>query len=235
MEYLADLHANVEFLPVMLFRVLVSLVLGLCIGIEREIQRQPAGLRTHMLICVGATMATLVSIYLPLGVKPLELYGDAARIAAQIISGVGFLGAGAIIKMGANVRGITTAATIWIVAAIGMAVGVGMILTAVVGTLVVLLVLVLFERLERRHFYSKFYKVVEVEYQTRTTTAKILRELVLRDGLKIRTMDLRTTQRETCHMSLYCSLSEFVDPEDLLRELMGATGVVGVTIRQQMG
>lgn len=235
MEYLADLHVHSGNLPVLLFRILVSLILGLCVGFEREMQHQPAGLRTHMLICLGATLATLVSIYLPMAVDPLGLHGDAARIAAQIISGVGFLGAGAIIKMGANVRGITTAATIWTVAAIGMAVGVGMILTATAATMGVLLVLVIFERLERRHFYSRFYKVVEVEYRPETCTAQELRHLILRDGLKIRTMDICATSQSTCQMALYCALSESVDPEALLREIMRQEGVLSVAVRQQIG
>ena len=132
-----------------IFKMLLSLALGGAIGYERERKGQIAGVRTFGLSSMGATLAMILSIYVPqeyLGLKN----GDPARIAAQVITGIGFLGAGAIIQMKGSVRGLTTAAGIWMAAAIGMSVGVGMYVIAVVSTLLILATLILFERYERR-------------------------------------------------------------------------------------
>ena len=132
-----------------IFKMLLSVALGGAIGYERKRKGQIAGVRTFALISMGATLAMILSIYVPqeyLGLKN----GDPARIAAQVITGIGFLGAGAIIQMKGSVRGLTTAAGIWMAAAIGMSVGVGMYVIAVVSTLLILATLILFERYERR-------------------------------------------------------------------------------------
>lgn len=129
------------------FKLVLSLVLGCCVGFERKRKGQIAGVRTFALISMGATLAMLLSIYVPqeyLGLKN----GDPGRIAAQVVTGIGFLGAGAIIQMKGSVRGLTTAAGIWMVAAIGMAVGVGMYFLSIVATALILVILVLMERWE---------------------------------------------------------------------------------------
>lgn len=131
------------------FRLVVSMFLGSLVGIERKRKGQMAGLRTFALISMGAALAMILSIYVPqeyLGLKN----GDPGRIAAQVITGIGFLGAGAIIQMKGSVRGLTTAAGIWIVATIGMAVGVGMYVVAACATALVIIVLTVLERLEYR-------------------------------------------------------------------------------------
>ncbi|PIE84236.1 MAG: hypothetical protein CSA07_03285 [Bacteroidia bacterium] len=234
LQFITDITLGSQYIfPTMLFRVVVSLTLGLLIGLEREVRRQPAGLRTHMLICVGSTVATLLSIYLPVSVAPLGLTGDAARIAAQIISGVGFLGAGAIIKMGASVRGITTAATIWTVAAIGMAVGAGMIITAVATTAFVLLILVIFERFEKRHFYSQYYKIVEVDFIPEGISVADIKRRVARDGVRIRTVDIRAQKGSpTYQASIYCYFSENINQDEFLHSLLALENVLTVSVHQ---
>ena len=119
-------------------------VLAGVIGIERELREQEAGLRTHMLVCVGATMFMLVGVYawadMPLGQR-IGVVVDPSRVASYVVSGIGFLGAGAIIKHGINVRGLTTAASLWVVAAIGVAVGAGMYTFSIATTALVILAL----------------------------------------------------------------------------------------------
>lgn len=122
-------------------RLVLAAVLGGAVGLERELREREAGLRTHMLVSVGAAVFTLVSAY---GFSDFR-YGmgsgltlDPTRIAAQIVTGIGFLGAGAIIRQGLSVRGLTTAATLWVVAAIGLASGAGYYSVAVIGTGIVL-------------------------------------------------------------------------------------------------
>ncbi|AAW39928.1 MAG: MgtC/SapB family protein [Dehalococcoides mccartyi] len=121
----------------MLFRILLAVVLGGIIGYERERSGKAAGLRTNTLICVGSCLITLVSIY---GFAETDI----SRIAAGIVTGVGFLGAGAILRQTeGHVEGLTTAATIWAVAGIGLASGAGMYFLSAVGTGVILLILLI--------------------------------------------------------------------------------------------
>ncbi len=131
----------------LLLRLCLAAVLGGVIGLERELSGKPAGLRTNMLICVGAALLTDLSIHLSAHQGAGRT--DPARIAAQIVSGVGFLGAGTIIQTRANVVGLTTAATLWVVAAIGMAAGAGAYPQALATAGVVFLVLVVLTRLEK--------------------------------------------------------------------------------------
>ena len=131
------------------FKLTLSLLLGCVVGLERKRKGQIAGLRTFALISMGATLAMILSIYIPQEYMGLK-NGDPGRVAAQVITGVGFLGAGAIIQMKGSVRGLTTAAGIWMVATIGMAVGVGMYLVSVIATLLIIFILVTLERYEHK-------------------------------------------------------------------------------------
>jgi putative Mg2+ transporter-C (MgtC) family protein len=124
-------------------RLTAGLVLGAIIGLERELHRQPAGFRTHSLVALGAALFTIVSAYGFTGIGV-----DPTRIAAQIVSGIGFIGAGTILQHRGNVRGLTTAASLWSVAAIGMAAGAGLLLMAVIGTVLILVVLAGLDRIE---------------------------------------------------------------------------------------
>jgi putative Mg2+ transporter-C (MgtC) family protein len=125
-----------------LLRLAVAAALGGAIGLERELRERQAGLRTHLLVSVGAALFALVSAY---GFRDVLRSGrvveDPTRIAAQIVSGIGFLGAGAIVRQGLSVRGLTTAATLWLVAAIGLASGAGYYSGAIVAAALVLLAL----------------------------------------------------------------------------------------------
>ncbi|HKT07262.1 MAG TPA: MgtC/SapB family protein [Gemmatimonadaceae bacterium] len=136
----------------LLIKLLVAVALGGVVGVERELSGKASGLRTTILICVGAALFTHVSIAIGLiGFSSAgQPYGDVTRIAAQIVTGIGFLGAGAILHERGGIVGLTTAATIWVVAAIGMAVGAGAYAPAVGTTVVVFLVLVGFRPIERR-------------------------------------------------------------------------------------
>mgnify|MGYP003439761680 FL=1 len=123
-------------------RIVLAAGLGGAIGLERELREREAGLRTHMLVSVGAALFTMVSAYAWTDWRFSNEEGlvfDPTRIAAQVVTGIGFLGAGAIIRQGLSVRGLTTAATLWVVAAIGMAAGVGYYWAALVTTALVLL------------------------------------------------------------------------------------------------
>jgi putative Mg2+ transporter-C (MgtC) family protein len=127
-----------------LWRLALAAALGAAIGFERELREREAGLRTHLLVCLGSALFTIISAY---GFHEFLTSGDAVvrsdptRIAAQIVTGIGFLGAGAIIRQGISVRGLTTAATLWVAAAIGMAAGAGYYSGALIGTILTLIAL----------------------------------------------------------------------------------------------
>lgn len=135
-----------------LFRLIISLILGGSVGYDREVRGQSAGFRTHMLVSVGATLIALIqiaAINLVLGIVSeypefLTVFSmDYTRLIAQVVSGVGFLGAGAIIVTKSNISGLTTAASIWVTAAIGLAIGMGNYRIGILGTIVIVIVLAL--------------------------------------------------------------------------------------------
>ena len=172
-----------------LARLTLAAALGGAIGFERELRDREAGLRTHLLVCLGSALFTIVSAYgfsefLTSGDQVIR--ADPTRIAAQIVTGVGFLGAGAIIRQGLSVRGLTTAATLWVAAAIGIAAGAGYYPGAVLGTVVTLVALGplrivahrVFERLRSEE------RTVVVDLRPETSAAKLL-EALERDDVRV--------------------------------------------------
>ena len=123
-----------------LIRLGVALALGLCIGTERQLHKHTAGVRTFALICLGSALAMIVSIYICQTNTNL-LNGDPGRIAAQVLTGIGFIGAGLILKHGEGVSGLTTAACVFITSIIGLAAGAGLMLVATIITIIVILLL----------------------------------------------------------------------------------------------
>lgn len=157
------------------FKLGLSLVLGSIVGFERKRKGQSAGLRTFALIAMGATLAMILSIYVPqeyLGLKN----GDPGRIAAQVISGIGFLGAGAIIQMKGSVKGLTTAAGIWMVATLGMAVGLGMYLVSIIATALILFILVQLEKIEHRVNMGAESRIIRIKVSAIVTDLNPYRE-----------------------------------------------------------
>ena len=165
-------------------KLVLSMLLGAIIGIERRRKGQIAGLRTFALISMGATLAMLISIYIPqeyLGLKN----GDPGRIAAQVVSGIGFLGAGAIIQMKGSVRGLTTAAGIWMAACIGLAVGAGMYLISIIATLLIIFILVNIERIEMRHNFMWESKIIQLKTNGILEDIQSVRDILEADEIHI--------------------------------------------------
>jgi len=133
---------------VIIFRLILAAVLSGIVGFEREFHGRAAGFRTHILVCMGSTLMMVTSIYI------FDIYSgkapvDPARLAAGVITGIGFLGAGTIMRSKASVRGLTTAASLWVVTAIGLAIGTGLYLAALAATALAVVTLAFFGRLER--------------------------------------------------------------------------------------
>jgi putative Mg2+ transporter-C (MgtC) family protein len=144
----------------------VSLLLGTILGLEREISNKNAGLRTHILVCLGSTVFTVLSIQgfnsnvLQEGLRTVN---DPARIAAQILTGIGFIGGGAVLHHGATITGLTTAATLWLSAAIGMAVGTGSYSLAVLTTIASFIVLVIIRKVEKKFISRPISKTDKIK------------------------------------------------------------------------
>ncbi len=152
MYFSSTLFENYEL--AVLLKIVLAVVAGAIIGMEREMHGRPAGLRTHLLVSAGSCLVMLISeaVYQKYGALPGSgvVRIDPGRIAAQVVTGIGFLGAGVIIKEGFSVRGLTTAASLWVVSAIGMAFGLGMISAGFIATAVTLMSLLWLKKLEPR-------------------------------------------------------------------------------------
>ena len=192
-----------EVIPLtdMLLRIALSLVLGGIIGFERERDSQPAGLRTHMILVVGACLAMMLSVNIATAAGT-----DPTRLAAQVISGIGFLGAGAIMRSGFNVKGLTTATTLWTMAIVGLAVGVGYYVVASITTLVLMIVLSVLDVVEKRFVRINVIRTVIVEVHdhkgiirdVRKTMARIADQVIsfsVQKNVKSKTLRLEIVAR----------------------------------------
>jgi len=171
-----------------LIRLLLAGIFSGLIGLEREVHGRAAGLRTHILVGCGACLIMLTSLYVH------AVYGSSAdpgRIAAQVVSGIGFLGAGTIIRFRVSVRGLTTAASLWAVAGIGLAVGSGLYLPATYTTLLIICVLFLLSEIERRVLRRSLYKLLVIDTYGDMMQLKKVRDLLSDYNVEIRDMDIK--------------------------------------------
>lgn len=140
-----------------LLRLVIAMIFSGLIGLERESSRKWAGFRTHILVGVGSALVMMISLY---GyASPQTVPRDPFRLAAQVVSGIGFLGAGTILHQGANVRGLTTAATLWVVSAIGLATGAGMFVPAFFASVLVFLILTYIYKMEKVFIFKRYRKL----------------------------------------------------------------------------
>ena len=191
----------------LVFRIFVAAVLGGTLGMERDIHGRGAGLRTHLLVSSGAALFLILSTHIStVGVVTsagFSLVTDPGRIAAQIVTGIGFIGAGVIIREGFTIRGLTTAACLWMAAAIGMASGAGFYLIALATTLLALFSLILLRRLER-HYRRDVYRDLEITVPNEVDIRQVA-ETVRSDEVMIIFFGMERdyeTQTTTARMSL---------------------------------
>ena len=205
----------------MVLRLIVAAILGGIVGMERGSGDRPAGFRTHILVCVGSALFMLVSIYgfddiAPVTTNLEDDIGtrrDTARIAAQVVSGIGFLGAGTILHEGLTIKGLTTAASLWIVSAIGLAVGSGMYLLSTVATMLTMLTLVTFRTWEKRFAGNRserrFIRVV-----TRNTPG-IITEItgyLSECGIKVKTLNVKSDNKNNnIILEIYLKIDKNID------------------------
>lgn len=172
-------------------RLLAALVAGALIGIERELHGKPAGFRTNTLICVGSALFTILSIRVAQSVG-----GDETRIAAQIVTGIGFLGAGAIIHGKNHVIGLTTAATVWAVAGVGMALGAGLYVLGAVATLLIHGVLLLFLQFEPMIEQFRRAAAIEIRVERAADSSETVRRRIEAIGLRCEQWSVKKDEEE---------------------------------------
>ncbi len=183
---MGDLLRHEHFLRLeLLLQLILAVILGGIIGLERELKGKPAGLRTNVLISIGATLFTVLSM------RMAAERGDPGRVAAQILAGVGFIGAGTILHTRGAVTGLTSAATIWVVAAIGMALGTGAYVEAVGTTVLVLVVLKGLASLERVVAARSSVTRLVVHARPGAEAVEDIEELVKRTGLELERIEAR--------------------------------------------
>jgi putative Mg2+ transporter-C (MgtC) family protein len=201
-------------------RLGLSFLAGAVIGIERASRRQVAGLRTHILISTGATLLMLLSIWLSQGLNNGRA-GDPGRIAAQVVSGIGFLGAGAIIRLGNNIRGLTTAASLWLMAAVGLAIGAGMYLAAGITEFIALSSLIMLGIIEKRLFPSERNKLLELTCKEGSPDIKETRRILEDFGIRVHSLDLVQSSGKTkvTRLRLLVGLPDSVDIPKLVKAL----------------
>jgi putative Mg2+ transporter-C (MgtC) family protein len=213
-----------------LLRFLVSFLLGAFIGIEREMNNQPAGLRTHILISIGSTLVMLISIYIPQIYMDSKI-ADPGRIAAQVITGIGFLGAGAILKFGADIRGLTTAASIWVMAAVGLAVGAGMYVISFIGVGVVLFALTAMNIFEKKVFKARTFRKIELVLKKQSSDFGQLEQIFKKYNVKIHSTGFdRNIHESTDKLSFIVAISLELDIQKLADALGKLPGTVSVSV-----
>lgn len=176
----------------MVLRLVLAAILSGLIGYEREVHGRLAGFRTHILVCVGSTLIMLTSMYI------FEIYKgiatpDPGRIAAQVVSGIGFLGAGTIIRFRVSVRGLTTAASLWTVAGIGLASGSGLYVPAAVTTIIVLATLFFLNIFEKSLIRKDWYKSIVIETKTAVEQLENIRSVLSEYEIEIKDFEIKKT------------------------------------------
>lgn len=217
-------------------RILLAAFLGGVIGMERELSDHPAGLRTHIALALGAALFGVVSAY---GFQEFDALRtetnfqvDPTRVASTMVTGIGFLGGGAILKEGARVRGLTTAASLWVTAAIGLGCALGEYVLAVVTTVLVLLSLTVLRRPQRWALFRRMARISEtvvIRVREGRDTGSVVAALNGIDGVEVRSLVVRHREGETVLMADVVA-SEGTGLEELLRPLSDRDDVVSIEV-----
>ncbi len=219
----------------LIIRLFLAAVLGGLVGYEREIHGRPAGLRTHILVCLGSALIMTVSVYGFIDDSFSSLSPDPARIAAQVVSGIGFIGAGTILRQGANIRGLTTAASLWVVAAVGLAVGIGYYLGAIITTSFVLLSLYVLAGVERSVVRKASQVDLVILALDKPGLLGNVGSVLGERGVNITKIDMRAKeyqeayQSETVSIELFLGIPPGTKTDRLMEEIMGQKGILEVT------
>ena len=208
-------------------KLITSIMMGGIIGLERESINRAAGIRTHILVCVGSTLTMLVSIYIFQQFKGMTGI-DPGRIAAQVISGIGFLGAGTIIREGVTVKGLTTAASLWTVAAIGLAIGSGFYLAAILVTFLTIVTLISFSKIEnyivQRQYLERISLIIDDKPGQIGKIGSILGDM----NVNIKNLKMMESSDDKLSIILLVRMPPYLKINDLISKLSQIRGIYDI-------
>ncbi|MDT8901647.1 MgtC/SapB family protein [Anaeroselena agilis] len=213
----------------MVTRLVISVILGGIIGFERQHRGKTAGLRTHILVCLGSCLVAVLSLNLYAGVEG-KTNADPARLAAQVVSGIGFLGAGAIMKEGPTIKGLTTAASLWVVASVGLATGAGALVGAVATTMLVVLALEVLPRIDQL-YAKRSPRVQDLLIKSLDKPGQIGRIGSALGGLGVGILQIQIEDAEEpgkIYIPLTVKLSERSELDKVIKELCGIEGILDI-------
>ncbi len=220
-----------------LIRFILAVILGATIGLERELTNKYAGLRTNILVCLGSCVFTILSIYaFPLAADSIhpQAFGDPARIAAQILTGIGFIGGGTVLRHGASVYGLTTAATLWIVAAIGMACGTGMIALAIGATIVCVLVLVAIRTVEKNFLKqsTKNTKNIQISVTCEEKNAENVQSYLMTSVGTLQKISKKIMENNEYEITASIIATSDIDINEIYRKIQKIDGAGTISVQE---
>lgn len=210
-----------------LLKLSLSVVLGALIGFERENKNRPAGLRTNILVCLGAALVQIISLEI------FEQYRgiinvDPARLGAQVISGIGFLGAGTIIREGASVKGLTTAAGLWVVACIGLAIGNGSYIPGILAAVFAYITLRMLKSLEEKVAKKSPYLDIEVQLENKPGQIGRIGQLLGTMNVNIRNIEFKDYEGDVLNVYLSLKIPSNIEKQEVTRRLMKEEGIYSI-------
>lgn len=217
-----------------IIRLLLAVIIGGAVGYEREFKNRPAGFRTHILVCVGAAIVSMIQMYIiqdtiDMMMKRPELVSvfkaDAGRLGAQVISGIGFLGAGTIIHEKGSVKGLTTAASLWVVACIGLAIGLGYYYLSVFATISVVLVLISLKRFEARFLDRNNLVRIQIEYEDKAEILEKITRYFKDKKIQVQSIEFTTKEDLNLQDGVVCSefailIPKWIKEESIVKDLI---------------
>ena len=228
-----DFYKGLDIIPplVVLTRVFSATAAGFFIGLERERHHQSAGLRTHMVLALGSASIMILSMYIPFSFAEKGIMGDPGRLAAQVISGIGFLGAGAIFRYGFNIKGLTTAASIWTTSGIGLAFGAGFYFLGIVATVVLFIILYLFEKIEDFLIEQKNIRLLTVIFHSDKIKPKTVIDVIKKFEIDIRQPSIiENVEDNTTQVVINCNIDVDFSIRELFESVKSLGNIIKITI-----
>jgi putative Mg2+ transporter-C (MgtC) family protein len=214
-----------------ILRVACAMLAAFIVGYERSKDNQPAGMRTHMAITLGACSVMMLSIFLPIKLaSSLNVVGDPGRMAAQVVSGIGFLGAGAIFRFGFNVRGLTTAASIWTMSGVGLVFGAGFYVLGLVATLSLYFILHVVNRIEHWLITKQKLRIITVIFSSSKIDIKSVMNSI-RNFVDVKNLSLtENVEKEVVILEAQCRVSKEMSVRKIFEDIKSLGGVQTVKI-----
>jgi putative Mg2+ transporter-C (MgtC) family protein len=205
------------FSPLTIFvRLSLAMLAGFLIGLDRERHSQPAGLRTHMVIALGAALIMMLSMGIPSEQIAKGYNADPGRMAAQVISGIGFLGAGAIFRFGFNVKGLTTAASIWTTSGIGLCFGAGYYFLGSLSTVFLIIILYIFDKIEDLIIERRNWRIITVDFDSKSLSGTNIMAVIKSYGITVKQPSIiENLETKSTEIMINCRIDEDLELRNL--------------------